>query len=178
MAVNPRVQKKESLNDQKRSKSAINYSYLIKRFKYKNRKRDLLKENTICTLETREQALLLHGNFSDGNEKIVLDAHEIQSIKLVRGRERVNAIFMSPMWISLKLGMPLERARHFKIANSEYHIADTKMVLQTNKCLVELCTAGFAFEKLRSSFKGLSYGTRLQFEGGDYFKTPAVNGQA
>ena len=164
MSVNPRVQKKETFNNQKRSKSAINDSYLLKRFKNKNHKRDLLKENTICTLETREKALLLHGDFSDGNEIIVLDAHEIQSIKLVRGRERVNAIFMSPMWISLKLGMPIERARHFKIAKSEYHIADTKIVLRTNECLVELCTAGTAFEKIRTSLKKLDCNTGLQFE--------------
>lgn len=178
MAINPRVQKNETLNTKKGSKSEIRYSYLIKRFKNKNHQRDLLKENTVCTLETSENALSLHGDFSDGKDTIVLDAQEIQSIKVYRGREKVNAIFMSPMWISLKLGIPLEKARHFKIANSEYQIADTKMVLQTKQCLVELCTTGTAFEKIRSTLKNLDYNTRLQFDGGDYLKTGTVKSQA
>jgi hypothetical protein len=178
MAINPRIQDKETLNTKKGSKSESSYSYLVKRFKNKNHQRDLLKENTLCTLETSENALSLHGNFSDGKETIVLDAEEIQSIKLYRGTERVNAIFMSPMWISLKLGIPLERARHFKIANSEYQIADTKMVLQTKQCLVELCTAGTAFEKICATLKNLDYNSMLQLEGGDYRKTNAVNSHA
>lgn len=157
-----RFRKKELCAVQKASDSTKDYSYLIEEFKDQFNKRDLLKENTVCSLETSKNGLLLHGDFSNGNQTISLNSDEIKSITLVQGEEQINARFMSPMWLSLKLGIPIERARNFKLNDSEYKIDDTKIELRTNGYSIELSTEGKAFEKLHNTLKTKKYGANLK----------------
>jgi len=86
---------------------------------------------------------------------ILIPFKSINQIELLKGVEKIQPIFLSPMWILLKLGISLEYARYFRIRISEYSVDPTRLILITDDFSLELETSGYNFESQKRFFKKL-----------------------
>ncbi len=117
-----------------------------------------------CNLEKRSKGLLLHTNYSNKQTLIPIPEESIQEIKIIRGKERINPIPLYPMWILLKLGVPILKARYFGMRMNQYSIEEMKLSIKSEDYEIELVGNGYLFERQLQFLKTLDYGDRLIIE--------------
>jgi hypothetical protein len=150
--------------DWKKPKAIGSSSFYLKLFKAKNNKAELIKENSKCSFEKYSNGILLRSNLSNKISFIPIKESEIKYIKLIRGKERVEPLTLSPMWILLKLGVSKLIARYFKVVLGEYSINEMKLKIETENQIMEFTQNGYIFERQLSFFKNLNYAEKLIIE--------------
>lgn len=138
-----------------KSKSVLgSTSYFLKNFECVSQNW-LLKENSKCAFQKYEFGLLLRAFYSNNLEVIPIKFGSIIKVTLIKGKETVNPSWYSPMTWLLKLGLPLRKARHFRLRASEYSIDQMTLIIQGKGYLLEMITGGWLFESQRDFFKPL-----------------------
>tara|TARA_R110002072_G_C7779864_1_gene519957 strand:- start:131 stop:640 length:510 start_codon:yes stop_codon:yes gene_type:complete len=150
--------------DWKKPKAIGSSSFYLKSFKAKNDSAELLKENSKCSFEKYSNGILLRSNLSNKLGALAIKESKIKYIKLIRGKESVEPLTMSPMWIMLKLGVSKLIARYFRIVLGEYSIDEMKLKIETENQIMEFTQNGYIFERQLSFFKNLNYGKKLIIE--------------
>ncbi len=88
----------------------------------------------------------------------------IQLIKLIKREDYVNPEFVSPMWILLKLNMPLKYARRFaRMGEYECGPIDLKIECQDG-IIVEYEMNGFSWDQVTSFFNQDPLKTKVRIE--------------
>jgi hypothetical protein len=123
--------------DWKKPKAIGSSSFFLKSFKTKNGSEQLIKENSKCSFEKYSNGILLRSNLSNKLSVLPINKSEIKYIKLTRGKERVEPLTLSPMWIMLKLGVSKLIARYFRIVLGEYSINEMKLKIETENQIME-----------------------------------------
>lgn len=141
-----------------------NYRFRLVDFKDKRHKSDLLLSQTKCNLEILPQGMMIVGNFSGSETMIPVLKNEIESIKLVRGKETIDTFLLSPMHILSKLGVPSRISRHVSIYPSEYKITATQITIKCQEFQLKLITNGSSFNHLVRRFKKTGYSELLNSE--------------
>jgi len=136
-------------------------SYFLKSFIDKTENKENLKIDSKSNFEKYSNGLLLRLNFSNKLSAVPIPKNEINRIELIRGKEEINPLPLSPMWILLKFGVSKLIARYFKIYISEYSIENMRLIIDTKKYKMEFITNGFLFEKQSEYFENLNYGKIL-----------------
>lgn len=114
-----------------------------------------LKENSKCSFQKYELGILLKAYLSNSIENIPIRFDSIAKLIVIKGKETVNPSWYSPMSWLLKLGLPLRRARYFRLRLSEYHIDQMTLIIQSEEFLLEMIASGYMFESQRDFFKSL-----------------------
>lgn len=81
--------------------------------------------------------------------------NEIEYCRLTKGKEVVNPYPLSPLWILLKLGLSLERARYFRVSVSEYSIQACRLEIKTQDYQFDLECNGYNFPSQETFFKSV-----------------------
>lgn len=139
-------------------------SFYLKSFLPKNDSAQLIKENSKCSFEKYSKGILLRSNLSNKLSVLPINKSEIKYIKLIRGKESVKPMTLSPMWIMLKLGVSKLIARYFRIILGEYSIKEMKLKIETENQIMEFTQNGYIFERQLSFFESLNYGEKLIVE--------------
>jgi hypothetical protein len=150
--------------DWKKPKVIGSSSFYLKSFKAKNNSAEFIKENSKCSFEKYSNGILLRSNLSNKLSALPIKESEIKYIKLIRGKESVEPLTLSPMWIMLKFGVSKLIARYFKIILGEYSIDEMKLKIETENQIMEFTQNGYIFERQLSFFKNLNYGEKLIIE--------------
>ena len=148
----------------KKPKAIGSSSFYLKSFKAKNDSAQLIKENSKCSFEKYSNGILLRSNLSNKLSVLPINKSEIKYIKLIRGKESVKPLTLSPMWIMLKLGISKLIARYFRIVLREYSINEMKLKIETENQIMEFTQNGYIFERQLSFFKNLNYDEKLIIE--------------
>jgi hypothetical protein len=93
---------------------------------------------------------------------IPIPYNEVKDIVLIKGREVVDPIFLSPMWILLKLGVSIEVARYFRSRLSEYSIENTTLRVEANDHVLSLRSNGYLFNSQEKFFRKANVGSRFK----------------
>lgn len=147
--------------DWKKPKAIGSSSFYLKSFKAKNNSAEFIKENSKCSFEKYSNGILLRSNLSNRISALPIKESEIEYIKLIRGKESVEPLTLSPMWIMLKLGVSKLIARYFRIVLGEYSIDEMKLKIETENQIMEFTQNGYIFERQLSFFKSLDLGDKL-----------------
>ena len=150
--------------DWKKPKAIGSSSFYLKSFKAKNNSTEFIKENSKCSFEKYSGGILLRSNLSNKLSSLTIKESEIKYIKLTRGKESVEPLTLSPMWIMLKLGVSKLIARYFRIILGEYSIDKMKLKIETENQIMEFTQNGFIFERQMNFFRNLNYGEKLIIE--------------
>ncbi len=122
-----------------------------------------LPVNSKCNFEQRKNGIIIHTNFSNNYNIILLPKKEIIEIKLFKGYEFIRPIPLSPFWILLKIGVPLRYARYLKMYYpKEYLIEEMKITMKTSLYEVNFTGSGYSYESKLSFLKNLNLGDRFQ----------------
>jgi hypothetical protein len=120
-----------------------------------------LKINSKCNFEKRKNGILLRSNFSNKLIAIPFPKEDIVKITLTRGKENIKPFVLSPLWILLKLNVPIIYARYFRLTLQEYSIEQMKLYLKTNEYEMSFIANGYLFERQLSFFENLNYGHKI-----------------
>lgn len=134
-----------------------NGSYYLKSLISKFEKYENIKTDSRCNFQKYTNGLLLRINHSNKVSSIPIPRDKINEIKLIRGKEKINPIPLSPMWILLRFGVPILIARKFKIHYSEYSIEYWSLVINTRNFKIELISNGYKYEKQIKFFHNREY---------------------
>ena len=147
--------------DWKKPKAIGSSSFYLKSFKAKNNSAEFLNENSKCNFEKYSKGILLRSNLSNKITSLPIKKSEIEYIKLIRGKESLEPLTLSPMWILLKLGVSKLIARYFRIVLGEYSIDQMKLKIETQNQIMEFTQNGYIFERQLSFFRSLGLGDKL-----------------
>ncbi|MET1258453.1 hypothetical protein ABV409_03885 [Flagellimonas sp. DF-77] len=114
-----------------------------------------------CNFEYRPKGIIVHANYSNNTKQLVIPFILITKVELIRGTESVNPIRFYPMWLLLKFGVPLLRARYFGLSKRQYAIEEATLTLTTTDHEIGFIGNGFDFEALLRFFKRLKLNERL-----------------
>ena len=128
-------------------------NYFVKSFKAKEE--IPLIEDSKGIFQVFTKGLLFRGYKNNRFISLPIPFNSINKFELLKGAEKVQPIFLSPMWILLKLGISLEYARYFRIRISEYSVGQTQLILKTAEFIIELETSGYSYESQERFFKKL-----------------------
>ncbi len=136
----------------------------LKSFTNKQDNSDLVRINSKCNFEKRPDGLLLHTSFSNKRVVIPIPKTDILEIKIILGKEKIDPIFLSPMWILLKLGVSILYARYFGFRFHEYSIDPMELNVKTTEYEMNFIANGYLFERQLKFLKSLRYGEKLKIE--------------
>ena len=129
----------------------------LKSFKNNCIESDSLKKDAKCNFEKRTNGLLLRTNFSNKLKAVAIPFDSIIEINLKKGKEKISPFPLSPMWILLKLGVSILKARYFRIWYlQEYSIDKMEVTIKTTNYHIKLITNGYLFEKHSLFFNDLT----------------------
>ncbi|TAI46954.1 hypothetical protein [Flagellimonas allohymeniacidonis] len=114
-----------------------------------------------CNLEKRINGLLLHTNFSNKIALIPIPKDDILEIKITRGKEEINPTPFYPMWILMKLGVSVLKARYFGLRMNQYSIGPMELNITARNYEMDFVANGFLFERQLDFLKGLDLGDKL-----------------
>ncbi|MDC7997991.1 hypothetical protein [Gilvibacter sediminis] len=129
----------------------------LKRFNSQKESAKTIKENSRCNLEIRSNGLILHTNILNKRTLLLIPKKENTYLKIIKGSEKIDPFFLSPMWWLLKFGVSVRVARNFKIMTHEYSIDEMKLVLKTEDHELEFTASGYLFERHLDFLKKLEY---------------------
>ncbi|MDO6813982.1 hypothetical protein [Tenacibaculum soleae] len=150
--------------DLRKPKAIGSTGFYLKSFKTKNSETETLKIESKCNFEKRTGGILLRANYSNKLTAIPIPNENIIGISLKRGKESINPFFLSPMWILLKLGVSILKARYFRFWLHEYSIDQMELNIETNEYEMEFIANGYLFERQLSFFENLNCGNKLKTE--------------
>lgn len=148
----------------KKPKAIGSASFFLKSFKTKNNSKEKIKKNSKCNFEKYSDGILLRSNLSNKLGVLPIKETEIELIKLIRGKEKVEPLTLSPMWFLLKIGVSKLIARYFRVVIGEYSIEEMKLKIETKNEIMEFTQNGYIFERQLEFFKSLNYGEKLKIE--------------
>lgn len=148
----------------KKPKEIGSSSFFLQSFKNKTNSTDLIKEGSKCSFEKYSNGILLRSNLSNKLTALAIQKTKIESIKLIRGKESLEPLTLSPMWILLKLGVSKLTARYFRIILGEYSINEMELKIETKTQIMEFTQNGYIFERQLEFFQSLNYGNKLIVE--------------
>lgn len=125
-------------------------NYFVKSFKAKEDIPLLVDSKGIFQVFTK--GLLFRGYKNNRFISILIPFKSINQFELNKGAEKVQPIFLSPMWVLLNLGVRLEYARYFRASISEYSVGQTQLILKTAEFSMELETSGYSYESQERFF--------------------------
>lgn len=125
-------------------------NYFVKSFKAKEE--IPLIEDFKGIFQVFTKGLLFRGYKNNRFISLPIPFNRINKLELNKGAEKVQPIFLSPMWILLKLGISLEYARYFRASISEYSVGQTQLILKTAEFSMELETSGYSYESQERFF--------------------------
>ncbi|MBO6661016.1 MAG: hypothetical protein JJ862_11940 [Roseivirga sp.] len=114
-----------------------------------------LKENSKCSFQKYELGILLKAYLSSSIENVPIRFDSIAKLIVIKGNETVNPSWYSPMSWLLKLGLPLRKARYFRLHLSEYHIDQMTLIIQSEEFLLEMIASGYMFESQLKFFQSI-----------------------
>jgi len=125
----------------------------LKSFKNNCTESDSLKKDAKCNFEKRANGILLRTNFSNKLKAVAMPFDSILEINLKRGKEKIAPFLLSPMWILLKLGVPIPIARYFGNSRlQEYSIDQMEVTIKTTNYRIKLIANGYLFERHAAFF--------------------------
>ncbi|MEM9078155.1 MAG: hypothetical protein AAGC43_14015 [Bacteroidota bacterium] len=136
----------------------------LKKFVNKANGHETLRLDSKCNFEKRTYGLLLHTNFSNQRTLIPLAFDEVLVLKIIRGKEEINPIPFYPMWILMKLGVSVLKARYFGLRRGQYSIKPMELNLRTEDFEMDFIANGFLFERQLDFLQGLDLGSKLVVE--------------
>ena len=154
------IGKPEKFNFRK-PKAIGSAGFYLKSFKSKNSEAEILKLNSKCNFEKRTGGILLRANYSNSLSAIPFQKEKIIEITITKGKESVNPVSLSPMWILLKLGVSKLYARYFKIFISEYSIDQMELNLKTKEYEMKFIANGYLFERQLQFIENLNCQNKL-----------------
>jgi len=89
-------------------------------------------------------------------------------LKIIRGKEFINPTPLYPMWVLMKLGVSILKARYFGLR--QYHIEQMQLSLRTTDYEMDFIANGFLFERQLEFLQSLDIGDKLVVK-----KKPAPN---
>ncbi len=149
--------------DFRKPKAIGSTGFYLKSFKTRNLGVENLKLGSKCNFEKRTDGILLRANYSNKLTVIPISRESIIVITMIRGKEKIDPHFLSPMWILLKLGVSKLYARYFgwwKLR--EYSIDPMELNLKTTEYEMKLMVNGYLFERQLSFFESLNYKNKLK----------------
>ena len=136
----------------------------LKSFVNKTGGQETLKLDSKCNFEKRTSGILIHSNFSNKRTLIAIPEKDILELKIVRGKEEIKPIPLYPMWILMKLGVSVLKARYFGLRKGQYSIGQMELKLKTKDYEMDFITNGFLFERKLEFLKTLGLETKLVVE--------------
>ena len=131
----------------------------LKSFKNKTGGIERLKLDSKCNFEKRTNGLLLYSSISNKQTLVPIPNRDILELKIVRGKEYINPTPLYPMWILMKLGVSVLKARYFGLR--QYHIEQMELSLRTMDYEMDFIANGFLFERQLDFLQGLDIGNKL-----------------
>lgn len=135
---------------------AVNYgvtgstTYFIKSF---NSSEDIpFLENSKGIFQAFTKGLLLRVFKNNSSVSIPIHFLKIKKFELLKGVETIDPIFLSPMWVLIKLGVRIEISRYFKWRIWEYGIEPTTLQIETQDYKIGLETNGYTFNSQEKFF--------------------------
>lgn len=125
---------------------------------------ETLRLESKCNFEKRTHGLLLHTNNSSQRTLIPLPYDEILELKIIRGKEEINPIPLYPMWILMKFGVSVLKARYFGLRKRQYSIKQMELNLTTEDFEMDFIANGFLFERQLEFLQGLDLENKLVVE--------------
>ena len=147
--------------DIRKPKAIGSPGFYLKSFKAQHPSTKILKLDSKCNFEKRTGGILIRSNYSNRINLCPITKDSIIEIVLTRGKETINPVVLSPMWMLLKLGVSKHYARYFRCGLHEYSIDLMKMKLRTTEYEMDFIANGYLFERQWSFFKNLNYGNKL-----------------
>lgn len=136
-------------------------TYYLKTFISISNVHDCIKPNSRCIIEKFDNGCLIWANYSNSVSAIPVVETELVKIVLIKGDERVRPIPFTPMWILLKLGVPIRIARYFRVWIYEYYIKQMKLSIQTTNYNMTFVSNGYSFEQQQKFFESWHYGDKI-----------------
>ena len=133
----------------------------LKSFVNKTGGQETLKLNSKYNFEKRTSGILIHSNYSNKRTLIAIPKKDILELKIVRGKEEIKPIPLYPMWILMKLGMSVLKARYFGLRLGQYSIGQMELKLKTTDYEMDFVANGFLYERKLEFLKKLELGTKL-----------------
>lgn len=133
----------------------------LKRFVNKTDETEKLKLDSRCNFEKRTKGLLIHINFSNKRTLIPLHFNDILELKIVRGKEEIDPTPFYPMWILMRLGVSVLKARYFGLRKHQYFIEQMELSLYTKNYEMDFVANGFLFERQLNFLQSLDLGNKL-----------------
>lgn len=133
----------------------------LKKFVNKTGGSQKLKLDSRCNLEKRPKGLLVHTNHSNKRTLIPLPFDDILQLKIVRGKEFINPRPLYPMWILMKLGVSVLKARYLAFRVREYAIDPTEFQLCSKNYDFKFMGNGFDFERMLEFLQSLPLEDKL-----------------
>ncbi|WP_420603006.1 hypothetical protein [Flagellimonas sp.] len=133
----------------------------LKRFVDKTGSSEKLQLDSKCNFEKRRNGLLLYTNFSNKRTLIPLPYNDILELKIVRGKEEINPTPLYPMWILMKLGVSILKARYFGLRRHQYSIEQMELSLNTRNYEMDFVANGFLFERQLDFLQSLDLENKL-----------------
>lgn len=140
-------------------------SLILKKFENKTFVSSSIKIDSRCNIAAFEKGILVYLNYSNKLNAIPIHKKELLKINLICGKEIIKPIRFSPMWILLKLGIPMAYARYFRIYRlHEYQINHLKLEIETTQYKLNMIANGYTYERQESFFKSLNLKNKLAFK--------------
>ncbi len=136
----------------------------IKSFKSKTGNAENILLDSKCNFEKRPDGLLLHSSLSNKQTLIPIPEENILDITITRGKEEVSPIPFYPMWMLMKLGVSVLKARYFGLRKNQYSIEEMELKVRTSNYEMNFVANGYLFERHLAFLKGLGYGSKLKIE--------------
>lgn len=96
--------------------------------------------------ELYDGGLLLRAFKSDKRILIPIGLAGVEFIKIQKGQETIDPTPLYPMWILMKLGLSIEKARYFQIFGFEYNIQETLIYIKSQLFELKLGSNGYSFK--------------------------------
>lgn len=148
--------------DSRKPKAIGSTGFYLKSFKVENPEFENLKLDSKCNFEKRTGGLLLRANYSNKLTAIPILKESVIRITITRGEEMIAPVFLSPMWILLKLGVSKLYARYFRFRLHEYSIDQMELNVKTTEYEMDFIANGYLFERQLSFFENLNYENKLK----------------
>lgn len=151
--------------DLKNPKAIGSPGLILKSFVNHSDTNESMKIDSKCNIERRPNGLILYSNYSNKRTAVPVPNDELKTIRIVRGKERIAPFPLSPMWILLKLGVSILKARYFRVYRlNEYSIEEMTLELTTSKYEFQFIANGYLFERQMQFLKTLNAKEKLSFE--------------
>ncbi|MEO1012348.1 MAG: hypothetical protein AAFX53_13650 [Bacteroidota bacterium] len=123
-----------------------------------------LQLDSKCNFERRTDGILLYSNFSKTKALVPIPNIEVLELKIVRGKEEINPTPLYPMWILMKMGVSVLKARYLGLRRHQYSIEQMELSLKTISYEMDFVSNGFLFERQLDFLQSLGWGNKLVVE--------------